>query len=151
MKSFECAFSPSDKQSKLAIIPALITLMGISGCDQPLIETPLENPLFDEATAEYLNTSVYNNQDQVLEAKNLITFPSQDNFITSNPYEPMVSLSIEECEQSANCQYAKSVLKQKNDQFPARADVYNWWTGREINPDYAEVCGITYLDIENTV
>ncbi len=127
-----------------------LTVVGIlasSGCDQPLETVYLDAPAFDEDTTTKLQQTHPANLDEILAAKNLeLTDATEPGFITQSPYAPAHPLSEEDCQDNPNCSYSKEVLKRKSTEFPAREDVYQWWTTRNLTADSAQVCGVRFLD-----
>ncbi|MCG8670809.1 MAG: hypothetical protein MI867_15470 [Pseudomonadales bacterium] len=137
------AISIKQPKSLLLILFSIMLL----GCDQPLVNTPLENPIFNQETVELLNNAELMNGDAIIE-EILLTEDetSPEAFSLANPYEPITTLTEEECSTSESCTYAKDVLNRRTSTFPARGSVYDWWVSRETLPETAEVCGIKFLD-----
>lgn len=129
--------------------PLLILLIvGLCACNQPLEVTPLPNPIFDEATQQYLQHTELVNLSEILQSKSLHRF--DENTITLNPYWPSVSMSFQQCIHDANCYYSITQTGIPVQHFPANENVYYWWHNRLTQPEQAQVCGIEFLNEEKT-
>lgn len=128
----------------------VLTLVGLSGCNQPLERTLLPLPAFDDATLARLWQARLINGDAILAEKALLQDDPASTWLTRDPFTPGTRLSFAACNDDPNCRYALLGTGLPRLQFPASTPVYHWWHSRALAPESAQVCGVEFVDGEQT-
>ncbi|CBL44926.1 Hypothetical protein HDN1F_13430 [gamma proteobacterium HdN1] len=135
------------------IAPLIFFGLLLSACKQPLERVELSPPAFDAATLAQMRSTEASNMDVILENIHLqpsASAKNQTQALLASPYQPNKILSAEACKADVNCNYAQQHYYMNPPRFPARAEVYEWWTSRSTQADQAAVCGLRFEDSSQT-
>lgn len=115
-----------------------------------LAEPPLSQPLLQK-----MRDSRVSNMHEVLAERGLLEKgqskgKQRSGVLVASPYMPAANMTIDDCETNVHCNYFSTQQGLHSPQYPARADVMQWWESRVQNADAAPVCAVAFDNAEKT-